>query len=120
MAGTIKLQQVMQVSNSTVMAVSKSTTITQTGDGQWSEVLPIATSDTTVTPGVSSPGWFMLENLDETNYVQWGMYDGSTARYVCRLKAGKTHGPVELDSGATLILKANTASVNVRITMAES
>lgn len=120
MAGKISLQQVLQVTNSTTMSVAKSSSLDQTGDGLWSEVVAIATSDTQITPGVSSPGIYMVENLDAANPVDIGMYDGATARYVDTILAGETRGPCRLKSGVTLVLKASTASVNVRVTMAET
>lgn len=57
-------------------------------------------------------GWFVMRNLDDTNYVQWGF---STGVYGGRLKAGESAGPFRLEPGATLYLKANTAACQVLV-----
>lgn len=120
MVGKISLQQVLQVANSTTMSVAKSSQLDQTGDGMWSEVVSIATSDTQITPGVNSPGLYMVENLDDTNPVDIGMWDGATARYVDTILAGESRGPCRLKSGETLVLKATGGAVNVRVTVVET
>ena len=61
---------------------------------------------------LSTLGWFIMRNLDPTNYVQWGF---ATADYGGRMEAGETAGPFRLEPGTTLYLKANTAACLVDI-----
>lgn len=61
---------------------------------------------------LGTEGWFMMQNLDATNYVQWGF---STTVYGGRMEAGETAGPFRLEPSATLYLKANTAACKVLI-----
>lgn len=87
--------------------------ITQTGVGQDDRKHTIATTETTITfTGISTNGMVILHNQDTTNYVEWGF---STGTYGGRMKASEPAGPFRLNAGATLYLKANTASCRVRI-----
>lgn len=61
---------------------------------------------------LGTEGWLIMQNLDATNYVQWGF---STTVYGGRMEAGETAGPFRLEPSATLYLKANTAACNVLI-----
>lgn len=60
---------------------------------------------------LSSKGYVMMQNLDTTNYVQWGF---STGVYGGRMKAGETAGPFRMDA-TSIFLKANTAACKVLI-----
>lgn len=60
---------------------------------------------------LSTKGWVWMQNLDATNYVQWGF---SAGVYGGRMKAGETAGPFRLD-GTSVFLKANTAACKVVI-----
>lgn len=60
---------------------------------------------------LSSKGWVMMQNLDATNYVEWG---GSTGVYCGRMRAGETAGPFRLNN-TSLFLRANTAACKVLI-----
>jgi len=62
-------------------------------------------------PELSTKGWVMMQNLDATNFVQWGF---STTVYGGRMKAGETAGPFRLDVLA-IFLKADTAACKVQI-----
>lgn len=93
--------------------------LTQTAIGMYSAVLLIGTSEETVTfADVTTPGICYLENLDTTNYVQWGP---AAATYQGRLKASDAPACFRLDNGATtLYLKANTAACKVLIKVYEN
>lgn len=60
---------------------------------------------------LGTPGFVIMQNLDDTNYVQWGF---ATTVYGGRMLAGETAGPFRLDS-LSIFLKANTAACNVLI-----
>ena len=61
---------------------------------------------------ITTNGYLLMQNLDPTNYVEWGV---TTAVYAGKMLAGETAGPFRLSAGATLFLKANTAACDVRI-----
>lgn len=72
----------------------------------------IGTSEEEVAFGeLSTKGWVMMQNLDATNYVEWGF---STGVYGGRMKAGETAGPFRLNS-LSVFLKANTAACKMLI-----
>ena len=60
---------------------------------------------------VSSPGWFMLRNLDDTNFVTWGAKD-TTMKAVGKLEAGE-FAILKLDPAVTIRWQADTADVRV-------
>jgi hypothetical protein len=92
-------------------------TVDQTGIGAWHSVQNIGTSEESITSfgDVGTEGWCYMRNLDTTNYVQWGP---ATTVYVGRLEAGET-AEFRMEPGASLFLKANTASCSVEIFVAE-
>jgi len=72
----------------------------------------IGTSEESVTFGeLSTLGWVFIENLDATNYVEWGF---STGVYGGRMEAGEP-ALFRLNPSTTLYLKANTADCKVNI-----
>jgi hypothetical protein len=85
----------------------------QTGTGQDDRKHTIGTTEESITlTDISTNGFVLMQNLDTTNYVQWGF---ATGVYGGRMKAGETAGPFRMEPGATLYLKANTASCRVRV-----
>lgn len=60
---------------------------------------------------LSTVGWVFIENLDDTNYVQWGFASGV---YGGRLEAGEP-ALFRLEPSTTLYLKANTADCKVNV-----
>ena len=77
-------------------------------------VVNIGTSEENVSFGDLTPNMVWMQNLDPTNYVQWGMSDAGTMKAVGRLNPGETARFV-LDSGVTLRMKAHTAACDVLI-----
>lgn len=73
----------------------------------------IGTSEETVSFGDCVPGVVEMENLDTTNYVSWGF---TTGQLQARLVANGDKAIIRLNTGATLIMQANTAACKVRIT----
>jgi hypothetical protein len=83
------------------------------------KVLDIGTSEETISFGdISTKGIVLLMNLDSTNYVQWGP-DSSGMKEIGRLNAGEW-AFLRVDDGATLKMKANTASCKVRVILYEN
>ena len=75
----------------------------------------IGTSEENVTFGdVTAEGYLILQNLDATNFVEYGQDDSSTMKETGNLLAGDVH-LIRLADGETLRMKADTASCDVRI-----
>ncbi len=74
----------------------------------------IGTSEENVSFGDLTPNLVWMQNMDTTNYVQWGMNDSGTMKAVGRLNPGETARFV-LDSGVTLRMKAHTGACDVLI-----
>jgi hypothetical protein len=66
---------------------------------------------------LTTPGWVTIQNLDTTNFVEWGF---STGVYGGKLMPGDTAGPFRLNASASLFLKADTAACRVVINALES
>lgn len=121
MAGLITAQRVVTINdgNNVVLQIPTMTdTITQSANRFFYAVKNVGTTEESIdfsTVGITTNGELMLENMDSTNYVDWGIEAGT---YTGILKAGRRAGPFQLAAGATLYLKANTAACNVRIFMA--
>ena len=80
--------------------------------------LTIGTTEESVSfSELSTAGWCVMQNLDGTNYVQWGF---SAGVYGGRMNPGETAGPFRLEPGTTLRLKANAAACKVLIYALES
>ena len=74
-------------------------------------VQSIGTSEEELATGdLSTMGWLWMQNLDATNYVQWGF---ATTDYGGRMEAGETAGPFRTEPAATIYLKANTAACKI-------
>lgn len=92
--------------------------VTQTGTRLKDVVVNVATTEQTLTiSDVGTPGYIAFQNLDGTNYVQWGI---ATGVYTGRVRAGEVANPFRIDGGvATLYLKANTAACDLRVVVLE-
>lgn len=114
MANEITVQSSLRVVNSNLnfTFAPPALSVTQTAvGGPTPGYLTVGTSEeSTAFAELSTLGWFMMQNLDATNYVQWGF---STGVYGGRMRAGETAGPFRLEPGTTLYLKANTAACKV-------
>jgi hypothetical protein len=69
------------------------------------------TEESTAFPELTTEGWLFMQNLDQTNYVQWGF---STGVYGGKLKPGE-QAMFRMQPALTLYLKANTAACNCLI-----
>lgn len=60
---------------------------------------------------LTTVGWVLMENLDSTNYVEWGFSSGT---YGGRMEAGES-ALFRLNPSTTLYMRANTASCAVTV-----
>ena len=60
---------------------------------------------------LSTLGWCMMKNLDDTNFIEWGF---STGVYGGRLEAGEI-ALFRLNPSTTMYLKADTAACKMTI-----
>jgi len=68
---------------------------------------------------VSSLGWLMLKNLDETNYIEVKTGTGGTV--IGKMLAGESFGPIRVGSGVTApYVVANTAACQMEIFLSSS
>ncbi len=102
--------------------------IDQSASGKWSSVASIGTSEEDITlTDITTEGICVLQNLDATNYVEWGKKDGSgNMQAIGRLKpAPSATEPAfpaifNFNPGATLRMKANTSACKVLIMIYEA
>lgn len=74
----------------------------------------VTTSEGDITISLSAPGMVVIENLDATNFVQYGPKSGGAMIPFAKIKAGEWH-KFALDGSVTLRAKADTATVKLRI-----
>lgn len=76
-------------------------------------VQTIATTETTINlGGVTTLGWVLFVNLDDTNYVE--IKTAASGTVIGKMRPGKPYGPVEMGSGVTApVAIANSASCRV-------
>jgi hypothetical protein len=92
---------------------SRQKRIDQAGVGQSDTKQTIGTTEETISfTDIATNGFVFFENLDATNYVEWGT---ATGDYTGKMLAGEPAGPFRLNAGKTLYMKANTAACRVRI-----
>lgn len=92
---------------------SRQKRIDQTGVGQSDTKPTIGTTEEAISfTDIANNGIVFFENLDATNYVEWGTVTGD---YTGRMLAGETAGPFRLNTGKTVYMKANAAACRVRI-----
>lgn len=120
MADEITVQASLRVLNGNLnFSYSPSAiSVTQTAiGGPTPGYLTIGTSEESTTfPELSTEGWLIMQNLDATNYVEWGF---ATTVYGGRMRAGEI-ALFRVNPGAELFLKANTAACKVVIYALES
>lgn len=93
---------------------------TQTTAGIWSNVVSVGTSEEDLTlADITTPGIVCFQNLDSTNYVDWGPNNGGSMVAVGRLKAGDI-AMIRVGSGVTIRWQANTAAVKVLVWLLET
>jgi len=90
--------------------------ITVTGDAFTHGVQAIGTTEEEIAQGadLGTPGYMLIINLDDTNYVEIG---STTGVYDIKLKAGEF--ALYRHNSATVYAKANTAACNVEYCLIE-
>lgn len=95
--------------------------VDQSAIGRGGHVQSVGTSEEALDFGdVGTEGYCSLQNLDPTNYVEWGPDSGGSAGSmvpVGRLNPGEPPAFFRLKSGVTVKAQANTAAclVDVRV-----
>jgi hypothetical protein len=116
MAGAISILQSLALVNG-VHRESFTTgnlSVVQTGQGAHGTVASVGTSEEDIAFGdVSTRGFAILQNLDDTNYVTWGPVSGGSMVAAGRLKPGET-AILRLDPAASYKWQANTAACLVK------
>lgn len=100
---------------------SETTQIVQSASGVVSDTPTISTSGTalTIQSRVTTLGIAWVMNLDGTNFVDVGTWDGAVFSPFMRLLPGERY-PVRLTPGITLRAKADSADVQIQITIYEA
>lgn len=115
MAGTILLNFNALAQNGSFydsITVSNKEVVQTTPGGGNPGTLQISTGEDNVTFGdMNAPGWVFIQNLDDTNYVEWGF---ATGVYGGKLEPGE-FAVFRLTTGAGLFLSADTAACYVNI-----
>jgi len=94
----------------------KQVKVTQSGQGDDGGIRDIGTTEEVVTfTDITTNGLLYLENLDPTNYVQFGPTSGGAMVVQGRLNPKDPPAIFRLEPGAVLRLKANVAACKVRI-----
>ena len=81
----------------------------QAAAGADERIQNIGTSEETLGETLSTEGWLFMRNLDDTNYIQWGV---ATTDYAGRLEAGE-FAIFRAEPGITVYAKANTAACDL-------
>ena len=112
--------------NLTVANANKSTTrtftkqITQSNSGFDPQKVTATTGGNNVTlVGLTTEGWIWIQNLDATNFVDFGQDNASTIQPIGRLQPGEA-GCFRLKPAETLRVQANTASCDLELLVLEA
>lgn len=122
MAGTITLTCGAEYTNGglTLNDSVAAQTISQATQGVFTDTQSIATSATAVTTGsIATLGLLKLQNLDATNYVDFGSYVTAVFYPLVRLNAGESYY-FRVKPGLTLYAQANTSAVLLQKTIYEA
>lgn len=121
MANEITLSFNLQLTNGnyTESVNPGSVRIDQAAIGANGGVYSVPTSEEVVDTGdVSTEGLLYLQNLDATNYINYGPESGGAMVSIAKLEPGE-FAFLRLDSTATLRWQANTAAVKVKMLLLE-
>ncbi len=94
----------------------------QAAIGAHAPVVSVTTSEMNLATGdISTLGWLFMRNLDDTNYVTWGVSTSTGASMspaVGRMETGEI-AALRLNPGATIRMLANTAACKVQVWLFE-
>ena len=117
MAGTIISSLTMAIVNG-VLSEDRNigpVTIVQTTQGGGNPgTVTVTTSEGDITIGLTTPGNIIIENLDSANFVTYGPKSAGSMILFGKILAGDWH-KMYLGASVTLRMKADTASVKLRI-----
>jgi hypothetical protein len=121
MANSIQILSDLTITGPTVpfrMSLGRQV-IEQTGKRVKDIVVSIGTSEVVVPiDDIGTPGIVAIVNLDDTNYVRWGI---ATTAYTGRILSGEIVNPFRVEPTVQdLYLVANTAACDVRIIVLET
>ena len=116
MANEVQISATLRYSKSPVsMSLATSFFSDQTGSYAQAGVQAVGTSEEQLDKGdITTIGYIAVQNLDATNYVQFGVTTGS---YSVKLMPGK--GCVMPWNGNYVYIKANTSACNVNYLLTE-
>lgn len=122
MANEITITSGLQIIKGSLRSIIGPTSVTAdlTGSRLIRNVQAVGTTHEALVVGdLASAGYCTITNLDTTNYAELGVDVSGTFYGVVRVDAGKVAGPFKLSS-LTRHVRANTAAVNLDITIAEA
>mgnify|MGYP001574125970 CR=1 FL=1 len=93
--------------------------VTQTNLGAFAPTISVGTTEEVIPQtDIGTLGWCVLQNLDATNFVEFGPESAGVMVGFVKLKAGE-HGTFRLKPGIVIRGKADTAAVEVKIIIYE-
>jgi hypothetical protein len=117
MAGTINLSLACSIVNSKFLDdanINNVAVVQNTIGGGNPGTLTITTSEADITLGLTTPGYVIIQNLDDTNYFEYGPKSAGAMVVFGKLKPGE-FAVLRFGASVTLRAKANTASVKARV-----
>ena len=100
---------------------SRSLQADQAGTGGVHQEQNIGTTYEAISLGeVTTAGYAMFRNNDDTNFLQIGLDGGAALTPVMKLLAGETAGPFRIDAAATLFALADTAACELEVIILEN
>jgi hypothetical protein len=117
MAGTIVSSLQMSVVNGNLREdrnIGPVSVVQTTIGGGNPGTVTVTTSEGDITIGLTTPGNIVIENLDATNFVEYGPKSGGSMILFGKILPGDFH-KFYLGGSVTIRAKADTASVKLRI-----
>lgn len=114
MADEIKINLNVRASKSSINVVPEPINVSidqTTAGGGGPGFVSVGTTEETISFGDTSPGIVLMQNLDTTNFIEWGF---SAGVYGGKLTAGGEPTLLTLNSG-TIYVKADTAACNLKV-----
>ena len=121
MADEITISATLRAINAGVTVVQRvSDRFDQSNLGASQAIQTVATTAEalSINSDISTVGWAWLTNVDATNFVEVGHWDGTTFFPVLRLKP-KEVAVARLSPSATLYARADTADVQLQVIVLE-
>jgi len=115
MADEVRVTFQMTVANGNYSdSFAKTASYSMSAIGAASGIQSIGTSEENlVTTDITTNGFLILQNLDSTNYVDYGLDNAGTMRGIGRIKAGE-FAWLRMKPATSLRLQANGGAVQIR------